>query len=58
MKGERRELWYQLCEQAAIEQDSEKLLELVKQINRLLEEKHQRLYRTENPRYEPQENSG
>jgi len=33
----------QLCEQAAIEQDPEKLLELVAEINRLLEAKEQRL---------------
>jgi len=43
MKGENRELWYQYCKRAAIEQDPEKLLELVKEINRLLEEKEQRL---------------
>jgi len=32
-----------LCELAALEQDSEKLLALVKEINRLLEEKEARL---------------
>lgn len=32
-----------LCEQAANEQDADKLMELVKEINRLLEEKEQRL---------------
>jgi len=32
-----------LCEQAAIEKDPEKLIRLVKEINRLLEEKEQRL---------------
>jgi len=32
-----------LCEMAANEQDSEKLLALVKEINRLLEEKEARL---------------
>jgi len=37
------EHWRQLCEQAAIEQDSEKLMELVKEINRLLAEKEARL---------------
>jgi hypothetical protein len=45
MKGESRELWRQYCEQAAVEQDPKKLLELVKEINRLLEEKEQRLSR-------------
>lgn len=43
MKGEKKEHWMHLCELAAEEQDSEKLLELVKEINRLLEEKEQRL---------------
>ena len=43
MNGESRERWLQLCEQAAVEHDSQKLLELVKEINRLLEEKDQRL---------------
>jgi hypothetical protein len=33
----------QLCAQAAVETDPEKLLLLVKEINRLLEEKEQRL---------------
>jgi len=32
-----------LCEQAANEQDADKLMELVKEINRLLEEKESRL---------------
>ena len=47
MKGETGERWKILCAQAAEEQDSEKLLELVKQINKLLEEKEQRLKRQE-----------
>jgi len=34
MKGETGERWKILCAQAAEEQDSEKLLELVKQINK------------------------
>lgn len=46
MKGETGERWRQLCEQASVEQDSEKLLELVKQINLLLDEKEQRLKRS------------
>lgn len=33
----------ELCEHAAYEQDSEKLLELVRKINDLLEEKRKRL---------------
>jgi hypothetical protein len=35
--------WRQLCEQAAFEQDPDKLLELVREINRKLEEKEKRL---------------
>ena len=43
MKGEKGELWRKLCEQAAVEQDPEELLELTKEINRLLDEKEARL---------------
>lgn len=43
MKGETGERWRKLCEQAAVEQESEKLLELAKEINRLLDEKAERL---------------
>lgn len=43
MKGDKREYWMRLCKQAANEQDPEKLMELVKEINRLLEEKELRL---------------
>ena len=43
MKGETGERWRKLCEQAAVEQDPDKLLQLAKEINRLLEEKEERL---------------
>jgi len=43
MKGEQKERWMELCEQAANEQDSQKLLELTKEIDRLLAEKEKRL---------------
>jgi hypothetical protein len=43
MKGEILVEWQQLCQQAATEQDPEKLLDLVKRINFLLEQKEQRL---------------
>jgi hypothetical protein len=33
----------ELCQQASVEQDPEKLMGLVKEINRLLEEKEERL---------------
>jgi hypothetical protein len=43
MQGKTRETWMHLCEQAAIEQDADKLLALVNEINRMLEEKENRL---------------
>jgi hypothetical protein len=45
MKGERGERWRDLCSQAAEEQDPDRLMELVREINQLLEEKEQRLKR-------------
>ena len=39
MRGKTKELWEQFCEQAAVEQDPEKLVQLAKEINRMLEEK-------------------
>lgn len=43
MQGETEELWRKYCERAIVEQDPERLLELVAEINRLLEEKEERL---------------
>jgi hypothetical protein len=43
MQGEQRERWMQLSQQACVEQDPEKLLDLIREINRLLEEKENRL---------------
>jgi hypothetical protein len=43
MDHETRERWLVLCEQAAVEQDPARLLALVTEINRLLEEKEQRV---------------
>lgn len=43
MQGPVRERWQILCEQAANEQDPQKLLELVQEINKLLAEKQNRL---------------
>jgi hypothetical protein len=43
MKGEILERWQQLCQQACVEQDSKRLIGLIREINRLLEEKEQRL---------------
>ena len=43
MEGPNKERWIQLSEQAAVEQDPHKLLELVNELNALLEEKELRL---------------
>jgi DNA-binding NarL/FixJ family response regulator len=43
MQGERKARWQELCEKASVEQDPDKLLELVRQINSLLSEKRNRL---------------
>ncbi len=40
---EKRERWMHLCEQAANEQDPEKLMALIAEINQLLEAKERRL---------------
>ena len=45
MQGENAERWLRLCEQAAVEQDPHKLMELINEINRLLSEKEDRLLR-------------
>ena len=47
-----KERWRQLCEQAAMEQDPDKLLELVAEINRLLEAKERRLAAARKPKSE------
>ena len=39
MKGQEEQLVWQLCEMAASEKDPEKVLALVREINRFLEEK-------------------
>ena len=43
MIGENEERWRQLCEEVAKEQDSDRLLEFVRQINQMLEDKERRL---------------
>jgi hypothetical protein len=42
MSEQKKELWRELCAQAAVEQDPQKLHELVREIIRLLEPKEQR----------------
>ena len=49
MMGENEKRWRQLCELAAGEQDHDKLIELIQEINRLLEEKEKRLKRRRDP---------
>jgi hypothetical protein len=48
MKGEIKERWMELCEQAAVEQDPAKVRILAEEINRLLQEKEVRLTRLRN----------
>lgn len=43
MQGQQKEYWMQLCEQAANELDPDRLMALVREITRLLEEKERRL---------------
>src|SRR5438128_3067941 len=43
MEGEKRERWMRLCVEAAVGQDSNRLLELISEIDRLLREKEMRL---------------
>ena len=43
MQGKTGNEWRELCERVAVERDPKKLLELVREINRMLEEKEQRL---------------
>jgi hypothetical protein len=45
MQGETKERWMQLAEQAATEQDPNKLMALVKEIDELLARKQNRLNR-------------
>ncbi len=47
MKGKLKEQWEQLCEKATVEQDSEQLMALIREINQMLYDKEQRLKRVE-----------
>lgn len=49
MQGPVKERWQILCEQAANEQDPQKLLELVREINQLLDDKQKRLNAARRP---------
>jgi hypothetical protein len=41
MDGDTKERWLELCEQAAVEPDPVKMLQLIEEINRLLQEKEE-----------------
>ncbi|HXF13677.1 MAG TPA: hypothetical protein VN517_11030 [Terriglobales bacterium] len=43
MQAETGERWRALCEEAAAEQDAQKLIQLIRDINELLEAKERRL---------------
>ena len=43
MQEQTKERWQELCVKAAVEQDSDKLMELVDEINRLLSAKEREL---------------
>lgn len=43
MQGETSERWRKLCAQAAVEQDPDRLLEFMREITQLLDEKEERL---------------
>ena len=60
MLGKTKERWRELCEQASVEQDPneqdpKKLLALVAEINKLLDEKHVRLPATRRRNVNPRE---
>jgi hypothetical protein len=52
MQGEPGQHWRELCEQAATEQDPNRLMELVNEINRMLSEKEERLKRRQQEQHE------
>jgi hypothetical protein len=45
MRGKVKEEWMELCEKITTEQDPERMIELVRELNRMLDEKEQRLQR-------------
>jgi hypothetical protein len=47
MLAETNERWMQLCEKASTEQDPDKLIELIREINDLLEQKRAHLEKAE-----------
>jgi hypothetical protein len=49
MKGEKKERWMELCEQAADEQDGEKFSALIREIDRILQEKEDSIRNAKTP---------
>jgi hypothetical protein len=50
MQGKVKEDWMRLCEQIAIEQDTDRMLELLRELNGMLDEKEKRLEREQSKR--------
>jgi len=50
MQGQVKEDWMQLCEQIAVEKDTERLIKLARELNRMLCEKEERLERERSAR--------
>ena len=51
MQGEIRERWFDLCAQAAVVEDPDRLIELIREIDRLLGEKENRLRQQQNSKF-------
>jgi hypothetical protein len=49
MNDKTKERWFQLCEQASVEQNPDRLLKLVNEITRILDEKNRRVQRSSPP---------
>ena len=50
MNDKMEERWFQLCEQASVEQDPDRLLKLVHEITHMLDEKNQRVQQGFDPK--------
>jgi hypothetical protein len=50
MQGKAEERWIELCEQAAVEHDANKLLKLIQEIDKLLREKQERMHSAKDSR--------
>jgi hypothetical protein len=50
MQGKAKERWIELCEQAVVEHDANKLLKLIQEIDKLLREKQERMHSAKDSR--------